>query len=216
MIGIKKTKGYIFDLDGTLLDSMWVWEDLYKDFLQEFNIEYQKNFLTEINHFTLTECVSYTINKFSLDISQERAIDKWVSIGNYYYKNKVHLKFGAKEFLVSAKEKNIILGVATALPYDMAKLSLESLDIFDLIHSITSLDEVSVDKSHPDIYLRQAEKMQLKPSDCIVFEDSHVGMFSAKKAGFTTVGVYDAYSYDDALKREADYYITDFRGLKIA
>lgn len=212
---IKRAKGYIFDLDGTLLDSMWVWGELYKDFLQEFNIEYEKSFLTEINHFTLRECVEYTIKKFFLDISQQEAENKWKDMANYCYKNKVFLKQGAMEFLKQAKQKNIILGVATALPYDMARLSLESLGIFNLFHSITSLDEVSVDKSKPDIYLKQASKMNLKPIDCVVFEDSHIGVVSAKKAGFTTVGVYDLNSYDKAIKKESHYFINDFSNLNL-
>jgi HAD superfamily hydrolase (TIGR01509 family) len=194
---------------------MWVWESLYKEFLQAYNIEYDKSFLTEINHFTLSECVSYTINKFSLNISHEQALKQWVDLANHYYQNKVCLKPGAKEFLLSAKKKNILLGVATALPYDMAKLSLESLHVFNLIHSMTSLDEVNVDKSKPDIYLKQASKMKLDPSDCVVFEDSHIGIMSAKKAGFTTVGVYDSYSYNDLLKRKAHKYIKDFTELEI-
>ena len=198
-------EGYIFDLDGTLLDSMGLWDDIYVKVLGDFNIKAPSDYLFNVNHMSLCDGAAYTIERFRLEgvVKKEEIADMWTRLSKNQYESTVPLKNGKT------------LGVATALSKELYMPCLERLGILRLFKAATSIDEVSRGKEFPDIYLRECEKIGAVPKNTVVFEDSLTGIKSASCGGFKTVGVYDASAEKQMaeIKNRADFYINTFTEL---
>lgn len=205
-------KGMIFDLDGTLLDSAWVWGNVDKEFLGKRGIEVPKDYAKTIAPMGFAECARYTIKRFGLNQTVEEVMEEWFKMAKYKYDNEVCLVKGAGEYLKHAYEQGIKLGVATASDKRLFTKCLKRNNIDSLFHSITTISEVEAGKDSPDIYIREMEKLGLDIKDCIVYEDLPVGIKAAKQAGFRTVGVRSHLMEKDidTMKTYADYIIDDF------
>ena len=204
-------KGAIFDLDGTLLDSLWVWDEVDKNFLGRRGIEVPNDYMDIINPMSVMQTAEYTIKRFSLTDTPQDLIAEWNMLALKEYKTNVNMKPGAQNYLNHLKNQGAKLGIATASDPEIYIPALKNLGIYDLFDAITHADEVSHGKDFPDIYLYTAEKLGVKPENCIVFEDIFSGINSAKSAGFYTVGIFEAYSKDqDKIIKTADMYIHSF------
>ena len=201
-------KAFIFDLDGTLLDSMPLWDDVYSAPFRDADIDVPEGYLLAVNHLSLKDCADYTLKNTPLSISEQKLVDIWNKHSHYAYENTVPLKEGAKELLGFLHDNGVRLAVATALPYDLFVPCLKRLEVYGLFDCFVSTDDVSKGKDSPEVYLRAARKLGLQPSDCVVAEDSHIGIKSAKDADFSTVGVYDKTSekYTDLIRSFSDFY----------
>ena len=133
------------------------------------------------------------------------------------YTNNIKLKPGAKEFLEYLSNKGVKIGLATSNSIILVETCLKSNNIFNLFDKITLTSEVSRDKSFPDVYLLAAEKLNVSPKDCIVFEDILPAIHGAKSAGMKVIAVNDEpYTpLGDKAKiiKEADIYINDYNTL---
>lgn len=187
-------KAAIFDLDGTLLDSMWVWEKIDIDFLTKRHLPVPENYTEEITSMSFKEAAEYTIVLFNLEESVEEIIEEWNQMAINEYSHHVRLKPHAKEYLCFLKEYGIRLGVATALPKLLYESVLRNNRVYELFDAFTSIDEVKRGKKGPDIYLLAAKKLSIHPSDCIGFEDVLSGIKGIIAAGMQAYGVYDKYS----------------------
>jgi len=205
-------KGAIFDLDGTVLDSMDVWERIDIAFLEKRGFTVPEDYITEISSMSFAEAAVYTVELFGLKESPENIIEEWNSMAIDEYSHRVKMKPYALEYLQKLKVNGIKLGVATGLPKALYEPVLKNNGIYDLFNSITSSDEVNRSKAFPDIFILAAQKLGLAPSECIVFEDIPEGVRSAKQAGMTVYGVYDKYSEDfrEDIENIADGYILNF------
>jgi len=212
---MKEFKGAIFDLDGTLIDSMGVWEDIDIKFLEKRNILLPKDYIEKINSMSFEEVAKYTIKRFGLNESVESLIKEWNDMAVYEYSHNIKLKPKVKEYLIKLKENNIKIGLATSSPKKLYKPVLKNNKIYDYFDTFTSVEDVQRDKNHPDIYLYTAKKLGLKANECVGFEDILIGTNTLKKAGFMVVGVYDKYSYDDIdkIKTICDNFIYSFEEL---
>jgi len=203
----------IFDLDGTLIESMGVWEKIDINFLAERGLSVPENYIEKITPMSFTEAARYTKNLFGLNESQTDIIGQWNRMAVHEYRNNIRLKNNAAEYLKELKCRNVKLGVATALPPALYEPCLDSNGIYDLFDAICSTGQVQQGKEFPDIFLFAAEKLKTLPEACIVFEDILPAVLSAKNAGMTVYGVFDKYSED--VKSEimdiADGYIYDFK-----
>lgn len=210
-------EGYIFDLDGTLLDSMGLWDDIYVKVLGDFNIKAPSDYLFNVNHMSLCDGAAYTVERFRLEgvVKKEEIADMWTRLSKNQYESTVPLKNGAADFLHCLSGMGKTLGVATALSKELYMPCLERLGILRLFKATTSIDEVSRGKEFPDIYLRECEKIGAVPKNTVVFEDSLTGIKSASCGGFKTVGVYDASAEKQmaGIKNRADFYINTFTEL---
>lgn len=210
-------EGYIFDLDGTILDSMGLWNDIYIKVLGDFNIKAPSDYLFNVNHMSLCDGAAYTIERFQLGnvVKKEEIADMWTRLSKNQYESTVPLKNGAADFLHSLSDMGKTLGVATALSKELYMPCLERLGILRLFKAVTSIDEVARGKEFPDIYLRECEKLGTSPKNTVVFEDSLTGIKSASCGGFKTVGVYDASAEKQMseIKNRADFYINTFTEL---
>ena len=128
------------------------------------------------------------------------------------YKNEVTLKPGARAFLDYIWDKGIPAGIATSNGRAMVDAVLDSLDIRRYFRVVATACEVAAGKPAPDIYLNVAGRLQVAPSDCVVFEDVPAGIQAGKNAGMTVFAVEDAFSLDmrEEKMQLADYYIKDY------
>ena len=206
-------KAYIFDLDGTLLDSMGVWANIDIDFLKKRGINAPDDYTGTVLSMSLQEAAAYTIERFELPESVGSLIQEWNEMAAYAYGNTVKMKPHAKDYIVALHENGAKLAIATSLPARLYEPALRNLGIFGLFHVICSTDEVDFGKTRPDIFLHAAKKLGVPPLDCIVFEDILAAIKSAKSIGMTVYGVYDKSSEADweQIMEIADGIIIDFR-----
>ncbi len=204
----------IFDLDGSLVDSMWMWKAIDIEYLQGFGIEPPKNLQKEIGGRSFVETAMYFKERFGLEDSIEKIGDDWNKMAWDKYTNEVPLKDGAFEFLDQCEKKSIKLGIASSNSKELIEQVLSSHNIKERFGSIKSGTEILKGKPAPDVYLAVADELGVAPEKCLVFEDLVDGIKAGKNAGMTVVAVSDDYSmHSDDLKRElADYYIEDYWG----
>jgi HAD superfamily hydrolase (TIGR01509 family) len=211
---MKNVSGAIFDLDGTLIDSNYVWEQACSDILSKRNINVSEDFLRIIAASNYEDAYKQMMLVGITD-SYETILNELNEIALEEYKNSIVTKDEAEAFLKKLSLDGVKLSVATASPKMLYEPVLRRNNIYELFDNITSVDEVGKGKEHPDVYLKAAAKMGLNPADCIVFEDISQGILSAKEAGFKTVMVYDRYSQLDFFRMRgvSDHYIYSFADL---
>jgi len=203
----------IFDLDGTLLNSMDVWEKIDARFLSKRGLPVPPNYVTEICARSFEEAAQYTIELFGLSESVDAIIEEWNRMAAYEYKNNVGLTPNTLEYLTKLKEAHVKLAVATGLPEGLYKPCLLHNGIYEMFDALCSTDQVERGKEYPDIFLLAANALIITPQKCVVFEDVLPAVKSAKQAGMIVYGVYDKYSahHQSEISTLADGYLLDFR-----
>lgn len=207
--------GCIFDLDGTLLDSMHIWEQIDVDFLARRGIAATEDYTHKMAQLSYQEGAEYTIARYHLPETPAQLIQEWDDMSLEAYREHILLKEGAAEYLRLLKQQGCRLAVATALTPSFCEPVLRRNGIYPLFDAFAFVQEVPRGKGFPDIYLLAARRLSLPPERCLVFEDILPGILGAKAGGFATCGVEDSCSQKDrpAILREADYYIRSFREL---
>lgn len=195
-------------MDGTLIDSMWIWHKIGIEYLNKRNIK-MPNLKDKIGHLNYIETAYYFKKRFNLSESVEEIIEEWSAMAYKEYNLNVKLKPGVNEFLDYLKSKNIKIALATSNNIKLVDVALKKNNIYHYFDSITTVDEVKRGKNFPDIYLLAAKKLNVQPEKCIVFEDILPAVISAKSAGMKVVGVHDLYSgYEKKdIAKHADMYI---------
>lgn len=214
----KQINGVIFDLDGTILDSSWIWLKVDKDFLAENNIQVTDDYTEAVHQMHFNEAAQYTKSRYALAQSVEEIKERWIEMVKKEYAENIKLKDGVYEFISRLINNGVKIAFATTLFKKVAnpclvnnKLSKEHLGI-DC--PLTTADEVERGKGFPDIYLLAASKISVEPSECIIFEDIPLAMQGAKLGGFEFCGVYDAHSNGDSNFADiCRFYIKSFREL---
>lgn len=211
----KGIKGVIFDLDGTLVDSMGVWTNVDIQYLQKRGFEVPADLTKQIQGLTFEDCARYFKKRFGLAESIYEIMDEWNRMAYDEYAYNVKLKPGVEEYLSYLKKNNIKIGLATSNIPELLYATLKNNDILHYFDSISTVSEVSRNKNFPDIFLLAAKKMELQPVECVVFEDILPAILSAKSVGMKTVGVYDKHSEHDLdqIKKHADIFIYSFESL---
>ena len=205
-------KGAIFDMDGTLMDSMWMWKDIDIEYLGRFGIEMPENLQREIEGMSIKETAVYFRETFGITDSIEKMISDWNDMAIGFYRTRVTLKKGALELLKQMKERGMKTGIATSNSVELTRECLAANSVEDLFDTIRTAQEVPRGKPAPDIYLSVAGEWGIDPGDLIVFEDIPNGALAAKRAGMEVVAVEDDYAAQrrEELIRISDHYIRDF------
>jgi HAD superfamily hydrolase (TIGR01509 family) len=203
----------IFDFDGTLADSMWVWTAIGKEFIEEFNVEPFEGFSERLAQLGLEAGAVYFVERYGLEIAPADLTAHWVAEANMKYATEVWLKPNAEEFLENLKAAGIQVAVATAQQRSPLEAALTNNGVLELFDAVVPCDEVTdTGKSTPEIYLATARMLGLDPSECIVFEDVLGPAEQAHIGGFRVVGVYDDSPAQDhdALRAECDAFIENY------
>ncbi len=184
-----KVEGVIFDLDGTLLDSTWVWTQIDIDFLGKYGFSVPEDYPKAIMSMGFEDVAVYTIERFGIKATKEEVMAEWNAMACEAYSHKVELKPGTKELLEWLKEKKIPAGVATSNAAALFEPCLRNRGIYDLFRSFTETGDVKRGKEYPDVYIKAANKMGVRPENCLVVEDIIPALSGARKGGFITVGI---------------------------
>ena len=178
-IDLNDFEAVIFDLDGSLVDSMWMWKAIDIEYLKGFGIEAPKDLQKEIGGRSFVETAIYFKERFSLPDTIEKIGDDWNRMAFDKYTNEVPLKDGAFDFLSLCEDMGIKLGIASSNSTELIEQVLSSHGIRDKFKSIKSGTEVHKGKPAPDIYLTVAKELGVDPSKCLVFEDLVDGIKAA-------------------------------------
>ncbi len=208
-------KAALFDLDGTLVDSMWMWKRIDLSMLEIRGIEYDTHFQKEIEGMSYSETVRYMKGRFGLKESEEELKDEINRMAMDNYEYKVKYKPGAYEFLEECRNSGIKCGMSTSNSRELLDACDRNLHFFRFFDSIRTTEEVENSKPFPDCYLLNAEDLGVFPGECVVFEDIIPGIQAGKAAGMKVIAVKDDYSFpvEDEKRRLADGFIADFREL---
>ncbi len=183
-------KLYIFDMDGTLLDSMPLWHSLDNDYLESYNITPPAGLSQIIAPLTLPECADYFI---SLGIDKDRncIVSEIISIVSNAYQNSVPLKPGMGQPLEELYSDENIICLLTTSEKAYAVPALERLNIYRYFDAIYTSTELNLDKRTPEIYKTICRKYNISPANTTVYEDTLFAVRSAKGAGCHVIAVYD-------------------------
>lgn len=210
-------KGIIFDVDGVLLNSMPVWENLGELYLNRLGIEAERGLGEILYTMTLEEAADYMITHYHLDLTAEQVTAGINREVRDFYANRVPLKEGVRQYLDEFRERKIPMVIATTGDRENAQAALKRLKILSYFQGIFTCSEIGSGKNQPDIYYAAALQLDTDPEDTWVFEDALHAIRTAKHAGFHTVGVYDRANDRDLAQiwNTADVYLPEFKDFPI-
>lgn len=213
---LTNVKAVLFDMDGTLIDSMWVWREIDKEYLEKFGLEIPSDFQTKISGMSFLETAKCFKETFSLPDSIEKMMNDWNNMALEKYRREVPLKPGALDFLKYLKKSGRKTAICTSNSKYLTEIVLHALDVEDLFDVVLTADERLKGKPSPEIYLRACERLSTEPKQCLVFEDIYMGVLAGKCANMRVCAIRDPFSKKEwpDMEENADYMIHDFTELK--
>lgn len=208
-------KGAIFDVDGTILDSMNVWYKVTDSFFRLHGLVLTDEKAGAYKEMTLEESLPQINNEFGLGMTFDEIFEQFRTLVSVEYAQNIQLKPYADTYLKRLHDRGIKTAVATSGYEGMCRSAFRRLGIIDYIDEYAFSSEVGVNKGKPDIYLLAASRIGIEPAECMVYEDIALGIGTAKKAGFKTCAVYDSTNANETLllKQLSDRYITGWKDL---
>ncbi len=202
----------LFDLDGTLVDSMWMWHSIDVEYLGRFGFAVPEGLQEQIEGMSFSETAEYFKKRFSLSDSLEKIKNDWNQMAWEKYTNEVPLKPGVRDFLQKCKAKGMVFGIATSNSRQLVENIVSVHQLGAYFSCIVTGCDVGKGKPAPDIYRKAAELLGVSPEKCLVFEDIIPGIQSGKNAGMRVCAVEDRYSerVREQKIQQADYYIKDY------
>ncbi|MCD7817918.1 MAG: HAD family phosphatase [Lachnospiraceae bacterium] len=209
---LKQTEAVIFDLDGTLMDSMSLWTNIDIEFLGQYGQAPTPDLAVAIEGMGFTETAEYFRERYALPCSVEDIKQVWNRMAFQKYAHEVQMKPGAFNFLHYLKSHHFPIAIASSNSQELIRASLTNNRVEDCFDSIVTSCEVAKGKPAPDVYLYAADKLGVLPEHCLVFEDVPMGIMAAKNAGMRVCAMEDAFSASRKaeVRRLADYYIRSY------
>ena len=203
--------GAIFDFDGTLFDSMFIWDTIGSDYLRSLGFVPSADLNKTFKTMSLPEAARYYQTHYGVTLSLEEIMEGVNRQAEVIYSTRVFLKPGVRECLEKLAARGVRMSIATASDVHLVAMVLENNHVSEFFSDIISCTQVGAGKTKPDIYEQAMARLGTQKENTVVFEDSLYAIRTAKTAGFTVMGVQDAYEPDqDGVCRESDFYITDF------
>ncbi len=209
---LNNIKAVLFDLDGTLIDSMSVWKDIDIEFLGNYGIELPDDLQNSIEGMSFTETADYFKRRFQFKESVEEIKAIWNEMAYEHYTQYVKLKDGVLDFLSYLRSHKIKTGISTSNSIELVQGVLKAKEIEPYFDAVVTACQVNVGKPSPDIYLETARLLNVEPGNCLVFEDIPMGIMAGKNANMKVCTIYDDFSKNQDIKKRslADYYINTF------
>lgn len=202
----------LFDLDGTLVDSMWMWGAIDVEYLGRHGLTLPKDLQKAIEGMSFSETAVYFKKRFSLPEPLEEIKAEWIAMSKEKYAHEVSLKPGAREFLEYLKSHGCKAGIATSNGRELLNAVVEGQGLSPYFQCLMTSCEAGAGKPAPDVYLKVAEALGVHPKNCLVFEDTPAGVRAGKAAGAKVCSIFDLYARERQAENRslADYYIRDF------
>jgi len=203
-----KYDAIIFDLDGTLIDSMWIWKAIDVDFLEKRGMELPDGLQKAIEGMSFTETAIYFKERFKLDESLDEIKKEWNDLAYDYYKNKINLKEDVIKLLDIFKNQGKLIGIGTSNSRLLAELVIKHRGVNDYFDTLITSCDVDKGKPSPDVFLKVSESLNVKPEKCLVFEDTYAGVQAAISANMDCFAIYDeiaSESEEDIIKTATKY-----------
>ena len=205
-------RSYLFDFDGTLVDSMPYYERAMLSVLEENGIAYGEDLIKTITPLGYAGTAGYYKEVLGLTLSEREILSDMKSFAYYAYAHKVPIKENVRETLQALASAGADLHILTASPHDVLDICIERLGLGKFFKNVWSTDDFGLSKTDPEIYKGAAERIGRATGEILFLDDNLLALAAAKRAGMPTVGVYDASSlaYAEEIRAAADGYIKDF------
>lgn len=204
-------KGAIIDLDGTLIDSMYIWDCLAKEYLVNQGIDVDDSINEIVKTMSLEEAAKYFKTTYHLSLSTKMIIQGIDDLLEKYYREVFELKAGVKQFLDILKNNQVKMCIATATNEHLVNLVLKKCQINNYFDHIFTCQQLNCNKHEPTIYNEALKFLNLSKQEVAVFEDSYHAAKTAKDNGYFVVGIYDKYENNqEKLKEICDVYLLDY------
>lgn len=204
----------IFDMDGTLVDSMIYWRHLAVEFLESKGIhQISSSVLEQIRPMTITESAALFIREYGLSGTSDSVASEMNAMMDAHYRKDIPLKFGVQDYLEALHRKGVTMCVASATAENLMDACLTRLGVAHYFSFLLSCETVGAGKTKPDVYLEAAKRMGAQPQDVAVYEDALYATKTAKQAGFHTIAVRDHsnHSHWETLTALADGVVSDWQ-----
>ena len=178
----------IFDVDGTILDSMEVWNTLASQYVQSLGMAPEKNLDEIVSDMSLEQSAIYLKNHYKINKQEERIISEILNFISDFYEYEVKLMPGFKEFISHYDSMNVI---GTSCDEELVKIALNRLGVLNYFEDIITCSKVNKSKDDPDFYLACAQVLKQRPEDIVVFEDADYCIDVARKIGFKVIKIKD-------------------------
>lgn len=205
---------YLFDLDGTLIDSNGVWREVDNAFLSRHHCQETPEYFETIAHAIFPTAAQFTREYYQLTLQPEEIMAEWMELARDAYAFHTPMKDGAREYLERLRSEGKSLCLVTACVPELCRLVLERHGLEPFFDQVVLAQELGMEKRDPRFFPAAAELLGAAPADCILFEDAPANCAAAQSCGMTVVGVYDRFFAG----REAEFqcctrYIRSFREL---
>lgn len=208
-----KLHGAIFDMDGTVTDSMFVWKDIGVRYVLSLGLTPPENLSLRIKNMSMQQVSEYFSETFGLNKTPLEITDDINALAEPLYRHEVAAKAGVIELIEEFKARGVKMCIATATDRHIAEIALKNTCLLDYFSEIFTCTNVGAGKDLPVIYEKALEHLGTKKCETLVFEDALYAIRTAKSAGFPVVGVFDTFSAasQNEIKSLSDFYINDYR-----
>lgn len=205
----------IFDVDGTMIDSMGLWEEVDRIYLARYNKPVQDELQKMLSGISIRETADYFREVIGIDEPPEKMLHDWNELAYEQYHDHVKAKPGTARWIKDLASHGYPMAVGTSNSRKLATTALERQGFLPYFKVMLTGEDVKKGKPDPYIYQECARRLGVEPSRCLVFEDISSGLIAGRDAGMRTCAVKDKFSmFEDDKKREiADFYINDFEDI---
>ena len=206
---------YLFDLDGTLIDSMPVWADRIYHLLDENKIAYPADIIRIVAPMDNAAIADYLRDVLGLQLDAAEILDRMQAFISADYRERIPAKATVPETLKALKAAGLHLHVLTASPHSLTDVCLKRLGLWALFDTVWSCEDFALPKTDEQIYHRVCEKIGATPAACVFADDNLLALTTAKKAGLTVVGVADPSDAEDSekIRAVADRYVETMKDI---